>query len=310
MNGSLDIRNHLKNRKLEQVVENRTAYTIETAELNIYETHSHAESVELTFHNPVLTSMIRGRKVMHLDETPAFNYLPGESVLVPGDQTMRIDFPDATEESPTQCLALAMSQEKIVQMTGELNDAVPLIDSPTGWKLSDHSFYFNNSSAVNGLLNRLIAVFTENNPAKDFFADLIIKELTVRMVQTQARQLLLDNAVRYASSNRLAFIAQYIQQNLHLNFNIRQLADKACMSEPNFYRQFKAQLGMSPVEYINQQRILLAQKLLKTTTRSVGDISVACGFNNLNHFLKLFKRQTQATPLQYRHTAAVHMLGE
>jgi len=57
-----DITRHLQSRKLEQVVENRTAYTIDTAELNIYETHQYAEKVELTFNSPVLASMIRGKK--------------------------------------------------------------------------------------------------------------------------------------------------------------------------------------------------------------------------------------------------------
>ena len=74
-------------RRLEQEVENRTAYTIDTAELNIYETQHVAEKVELTFTNPVLASMIRGKKVMHLPGTPSFDLLPGESVIVPSEET-------------------------------------------------------------------------------------------------------------------------------------------------------------------------------------------------------------------------------
>ncbi|MDQ1088253.1 MULTISPECIES: AraC family transcriptional regulator [unclassified Siphonobacter] len=295
-----DLRSHLRNRRLEQVVENRTAYTLDTAELNIYETHSQARAVELTFHSPVLTSMIRGKKVMHLEDTPDFDYHPGESVLVPGNRTMRIDFPEATFSTPTQCLALAIGQDQIAKYTDLLNENIPLVDSPSGWRWSDSSFYFTNSSTVNSLISRLIDIFTENNPAKDFFADLVMKELTMRLIQTQARRLLIENSQQHSSTNRLAFITQYIKDHLHETFNVRQLADKACMSEPSFYRQFKAQFGLSPLEFINQQRIQLAQRLLKTTNRSVGDISVACGFNNLNHFLKLFKRYTQSTPVQYR----------
>ncbi|MFT4033827.1 MAG: AraC family transcriptional regulator [Siphonobacter sp.] len=300
MKVSLDIATHLRNRRLENVVENRTAYTLDTAELNIYETHAHAESVELTFHNPVLTSMIRGKKVMHLQGTPDFDYHPGESVLVPSDQTMRIDFPEASLYNPTQCLALAISRDQIIRFTDELNEKVPLIDSPSGWQWSENSFYFTNSSAVNGLLGRLIDIFTENNPSKDLFASLILKELTVRLYQTKARCLLLENSQSYVTSNRLAFIGEYIKENLHTTLTVHQLADKACMSEPNFYRQFKMQFGISPIEYINQQRIQLAQKLLRTTTNSIGEISMACGFNNQNHFVKLFKRYSEHTPQQYR----------
>lgn len=300
-----DLRSHLKNRRLDQVVENRTAYTLDTAELTIYETHAQAEAVELTFHNPVLTSMIRGKKVMHLDDTPDFDYHPGESVLVPSEKTMRIDFPEATFQRPTQCLALAIAQDEITKFTNQLNETVPLIDSASGWRWSESSFYFSNTSTINALIARLIDIFTENNPAKEFFADLVLKELTIRLIQTQARRLLLDQGQKQVNTNRWTYITQYIQENLHTAFNIRQLADKACMSEPNFYRQFKAQFGLSPLEFINQQRIRLAQQLLKTTSRSVSDISVTCGFNNLNHFLKLFKRYNQLTPSQYRATGLV-----
>ena len=108
----LDISRHLRTRRLEQEVENRTAYTIDTAELNIYETQHIAEQVELTFTSPVLASMIRGKKVMHLPGTPSFDFLPGESVIVPGQETMRIDFPEAQTQNPTQCLALAIAPVK------------------------------------------------------------------------------------------------------------------------------------------------------------------------------------------------------
>ena len=86
---------HQQNRKLVDLVENRTAYTLNNAELNIYETHKTAEKVALQFTNPVLASMIRGKKVMHLTDLPSFEFLPGESVIVPSHEIMQIDFPEA-----------------------------------------------------------------------------------------------------------------------------------------------------------------------------------------------------------------------
>ncbi|MBL7726407.1 MAG: hypothetical protein JNM68_01925, partial [Dinghuibacter sp.] len=57
---------HLHRRKLEHHVENRTCYTLKHAELNLFETHQAATSIFLTFPEPVLASMIMGKKVMHL----------------------------------------------------------------------------------------------------------------------------------------------------------------------------------------------------------------------------------------------------
>ncbi|CAN5252364.1 hypothetical protein BH09BAC4_BH09BAC4_26860 [soil metagenome] len=300
-----DISRHLNTRCLEQEVENRTAYTIDTAELTIYETQHVAEKVEITFNTPVLASMIRGRKVMCLPGTgkPSFDFLPGESMIVSRDETMQIDFPEAESQNPTQCLGLVIAPDKVLQITDLLNDRAPLIDNAQGWQFGQHNFFLTNDIPIQQLIARLVYIFTENNEAKDVFANLVLQELVVRLMQTQARTLLLSPETAFANVNRLAHIAQYINKHISRNIQIRELADEACMSEPNFYRTFKQTFGMTPVDYINQQRIGLASKLLRTTDRCLNDVSLECGFNNLTYFMKMFRREMGVSPAQYRKQA-------
>jgi AraC-like DNA-binding protein len=295
-----DISQHLHTRKLVDIVENRTAYTLDTAELNIYETHQAAEKVELTFDSPLLASMITGKKVMHLAGTPSFDFWPGESVIVPSNQTMIIDFPEATRETPTQCLALAIAPTKIKGIVDTLNEKSPLVDTPQGWQFANDNFYFTNETAVNQLLDRLIFIFTENNAAKDFFANLVLQELIIRLMQTKARKILSADLNALSHNNRLAYAAKFVQDNIHKNLTVKELANHACMSEPNFFKVFKHQYGITPVEYINQQRIHLATKLLHNTQYPISDICFACGYNNLNYFLKVFKKAMGTTPMTYR----------
>ena len=98
-------------RSLFTLVENRTAYSFDMCELNLFETHQSAENVNLVFNHFVLTSMLSGKKVMKLPKRQAFDYLPGESVILPPGELMNIDFPDAKRQSPTQCIALTISDE-------------------------------------------------------------------------------------------------------------------------------------------------------------------------------------------------------
>ncbi|UBM57427.1 AraC family transcriptional regulator [Marinilongibacter aquaticus] len=295
-----DLNPHLRQRKLEDMVENRTSYTIEFAELNIYETHQKAEKVELAFPDPVLASMIRGKKIMHLKNEAPFTFLPGESVIVSGYEKMVIDFPEADIDNPTQCLALALSSEKILKIIAELNEKTPLIDDKKGWQLDNENFYFTNDQVVNYLLSHLIEIFTENNKAKDVFAEYTLKELIIRLMQTKARHFLLNNLQQQSTSNRLAFALQYIEEHLDERITVSKLADKACMSEASFFRAFKNQLGLSPIEFIQQKRIALAQGLLTDIQLTIADISACCGFNSLNHFFNVFKKYTKTTPAQYR----------
>ncbi|MEM0994707.1 MAG: AraC family transcriptional regulator N-terminal domain-containing protein, partial [Bacteroidota bacterium] len=80
-------------RKLQTLVENQTTYSLTNAEMHVFETHQQAEQVLLRFDQPILASMLTGKKVMRLESTPAFDFLPGESLILPANELMCIDFP-------------------------------------------------------------------------------------------------------------------------------------------------------------------------------------------------------------------------
>ena len=296
----VDISKLLKNRKFEQMVENRTAYTFNEIELSIYETHKTMYDVAFRCNVPVLATMIRGKKIMHVNGNPSLEFLTGESmILAPGEDCL-IDFPEASELMPTECMKLAIEPSRIAKFCEQLNAKYPLIDNTNGWNYTADGIRFINDAMINQLLNRLILICTENNIAKDFFANLIVQELLVRLMQTQARNILLNNQQGNATSNRFVHVRDYIQKNLHENLTIKTLSKLAYMSEPHFFRCFKQEFGVTPVEFILELRIRAARTMLQTTDASIKEISFSSGFNSLNYFLKMFKRYTGLTPAQYR----------
>ncbi|MEE9439814.1 MAG: AraC family transcriptional regulator, partial [Saprospiraceae bacterium] len=104
---------HYSQRNLTTLIENQSSYNSQYSELHIFETHKVAEKIALKFDTTIIASMLTGKKVMHLKGLPTFKFLPGESVVVPSGEKMIIDFPIATKDNPTQCLALAIDPNKI-----------------------------------------------------------------------------------------------------------------------------------------------------------------------------------------------------
>lgn len=67
-----------------------------------------------------------------------------------------------------------------------------------------------------------------------------------------------------------------------------------------FGRIFKRETGLRPMEWLNQRRLQMACQYLSGTTKSVGEIALACGFDSQFYFSRVFRRQFGQSPLQYR----------
>lgn len=290
---------HYENRKLENHVENRTVHTLKNAELNIFETHLQASQVYLRFPQPVLASMIKGKKVMHLDGSPAFGFLPGESVILPSNEKMVIDFPEASVGNPTQCLALALSEEKLQEAVDLLNNRGTK-QNGLEWSVMDYNYHFTNDIAINQILQRLIFIFTENHPSKDIFSDLLIQELVIRILQTETKSMYFKKSLTDANNDRISYVIKFIRENLTEDLSIELLSEKAYMSESNFYRTFKHELGSSPNDFIIEERLKVAESLLRNPRMSVKEAYLASGFNSFSYFCRIFKKKKNLSPTEFK----------
>jgi len=96
--------------------------------------------------------------------------------------------------------------------------------------------------------------------------------------------------------------AQLWMQN-HLNkaaISIRKLSELFGMSQRNFTRRFRSATNMTPLQYLQSQRLNEAKDLLKNSNLSITEIAYRVGYIDVSYFTKLFKQFTSITPKQYR----------
>ncbi|WP_452226188.1 AraC family transcriptional regulator [Lacinutrix cladophorae] len=296
------ISQHRNNRKLTTLVENRTTYNADYAELNIFETHAFAEKVSLTFNFPIIASMLTGKKIMHIDGFEAFDFFPGESVVMPTNKEMVIDFPMATKENPTQCLALGIDAFKIEEVVEKFNQQVAIENENNTWDLDETTSHLINNTDVNHLIERLTYTFTNNNKSKDVLLDLMIQELIVRLLQTKAKSLIINDPHQIFNDTRIGTVIKFIKDNLtNKDISVDVLAKKAYMSTSHFHKQFKNTLGISPIDYINSEKIKFSKKLIKQSKDfRMSEIAFKSGFNNTSYFNRQFKKMEMMTPQQFK----------
>ena len=287
--------------RLQTLTENRRIFNLKNCELNVFESYEQSYDVPLTFGDLVITSMVRGKKIMHLADRPAFDYLPGETVIVPANETMVIDFPEAHPDTPTQCIALTIDGSYIRDTLHYLNSFYNTPeDEKSCWTLQPDQYHFHNDTDVTGLINKLIHICTGPDTSKNIFADLSLKELLIRILQTQNLQGQSESAAGNSNSSRLHFVLQYIHDHLTERIPVDTLSKKAYLSRNIFFRWFREQFGITPLEYITRERLKLARQLLADEKNTVSQVSCQCGFSDVNYFVRTFKRSEGLTPGAYQ----------
>ncbi len=280
-------------------LEHRTAHNSDHAVLNVFETRDAAYNFDLKFDNPVVVSMISGKKIMHLRSKNDFEFLPGETIVMPTNELMSIDFPEASRSNPTQCMALEISNGFVRQTLNWLNEQYPKVDDGQ-WDWCQENFHFSHNFEIQNNINRLINVMVSDGFGKELKASNTTKELIAFLMQTHARQFLLSNYSNLSTRNRLAYIVEYIRKNIRKKLSISELADKACLSRAQFFRAFQRELGETPVQFINRERLELAKQHFLAKDATATDVCYYAGFASLNYFSRIFKKYEGVSPTVWK----------
>lgn len=94
-------------------------------------------------------------------------------------------------------------------------------------------------------------------------------------------------------------IINYINDNHKDSIDFHALANKYSMSYPTFYRHFKALINLSPVQYQLSRKINDAVQMISAGETSLTAISQECGFYDLSHFSKVFKKTKGISASEY-----------
>ena len=95
-------------------------------------------------------------------------------------------------------------------------------------------------------------------------------------------------------------VQRYLEENYKEDLTLETIAKKFYINRYYLSHQFKEITGFSFKEYLILQRISRAKQLLFQTSFNITEVGTEAGFNNVNHFIRIFKKYEGITPYQYR----------
>src|SRR6516225_12065812 len=99
---------------------------------------------------------------------------------------------------------------------------------------------------------------------------------------------------------RLRKVEDYVRVHLAESISIEKLAELTELSSFHFSRVFKQATGMTPLQFVIRERMLLAQQLIRETSRSLIEIALEVGYTNPSHFAQVFRRTAGMVPTEFR----------
>ena len=98
---------------------------------------------------------------------------------------------------------------------------------------------------------------------------------------------------------RMLEIMNYIQEN-YIDITLDDLAEKFFLSKPYISKYIKEKSGVTFGELVKKIRMKKARALLKSSNMTVENIALSVGYQNVEHFNRLFKKAYNMTPIQFR----------
>lgn len=127
----------------------------------------------------------------------------------------------------------------------------------------------------------------------DLLSRSILKTLSIQSYQS---------IVQFPTDHLLSKLCNYTTANFKKKLTIEKAASLLCMGNATFCRYFKKNTGKTYIEFVNEIRIAYACNLLINSSKTINEISLESGFNNISNFNRQFKKNKKITPLRFKNS--------
>ncbi len=192
-------------------------------------------------------------------------------------------------ELPRDNLHLDLSPQWLQKVSGDAGAPIAL-----------RSCFGKSDPLLTQLVQVLLLALNDNSGLQPAFADGIASTVAIHLLEHYRAPGSAPAPAAALSARQLRRVQALVRDNLDQPLTTALLAAEVDLSVFHFSRCFKATCGLTPHQFVLQQRMLRARALLRESGAAVGDIAAQLGFSSGSHFSQAFSRHWGITPLRFR----------
>jgi AraC-like DNA-binding protein len=232
-------------------------------------------------------TIIEGSKFVEVDDMESFVYDKDQFIVLPPESTVSMEI-----ATPTRALVLEISDRLIDDISSKVCLDLEIGESPI--KKDDNPIFRKNSDFIKDELSRITLTALANRNNKEFLIDLYVQEMTYKLLNCMGSHMIMQGR----TDNPIGKAIEIMKTSADKDIDIAGIAKTLRMSPPHFSMKFKKITGLAPNLYFTHIKLNEARKMLKN--KSVTEVSLDLGYDNISHFIRLFNEKFGVTPKQYQ----------
>lgn len=285
---------NIKSIKINNVIERKKDFPFRNGILSVYNTNRPGYNLKFKFDTYIISMMISGHKTI-ISKNTKLEFFPN-FIFIP-EKNFHVNIPNANYRNPTECYVLYIKPDFLEKIYFELMNRNHTYKSNLNEKICH--YISNDISEVESFYRLCKSLEHCNSELDEDINEYILKEFLTRLLQTNAKQLLIQNFQNSITDKAIEKAILYIKLNFNNNITINDLTEVSGIGKTNFFKRFNDCLNMSPVNFIIKERIAHSKKIM-LNGESLQIVAYNSGFNTYEHFYKSFKKFEGITPMDYK----------
>lgn len=280
-------------KRFSRIDENQYALSSHLVNLFYYDLPQYYQDEYKAYDLPRFCTILQGSKQIQINHSESFIYQKNQFVLLPPHANVLMSMPDHT-----RALVYEFTDDIINNVKQQVADLLEFSPASTFDYQSFKTDQMEDRLAV--LHHRVQEILMSGDLNIRFLIDLTCQEMVYELIKMQGCYSLLHHSQNHPISQAI----QMMKSDAGLQMNISDIAEELNMSLANFSQKFKQITNQTPKEYLTHLKLNKSKHCLEYL--SVTDTALEVGYENISHFIHLFKNEFGLTPKQYQLNSERH----